>query len=295
MFNQIFGNYLVETKRITREQLEDVIALENTVRVKLGLIAVSEKLMTMKQADEINSLQAVMDRRFGDIAIEKGYLTDDQVVQLLKQQGNVYLVFVQALIDKNLMTLEEVETSLAEYQKKMGFTATDMDHLVSGDIVRTVGLFLPSNDELYTRLCGIAARTVVRIINSQAYVAKAYLVNEIHADNLALQTLEGDHRVISGFAGVGSSLLAVANPFAKEEFASVDMDALDSVGEFANCINGLFASELSKEGVEIDMQPPTFYENPVTIKGNEFCVFPMIIDGAELNYIVSIDSDFLAE
>ena len=106
MFDQIFGNFLVETGKITKEQLADVIAYESTVRVKLGLIAVAEKLLTNEQADEINQLQAIMDKRFGDIAVEKGYLTEDQVSNLLKKQGNIYMVFVQTLIDKKLMTLE---------------------------------------------------------------------------------------------------------------------------------------------------------------------------------------------
>lgn len=75
------------------------------------------------------------------------------------------------------------------------------------------------------------------------------------ADNFAMQAMEGDHYLISGFAGCSDSLLAIANPFAGEEFDAVDLDALDAVGEFTNCINGLFASELSKEGVDIDMLP----------------------------------------
>lgn len=53
MFDQIFGNYLVKTGRITKEQLSDVIESESKVRVKLGLIAVAEKLMTTEQADEV--------------------------------------------------------------------------------------------------------------------------------------------------------------------------------------------------------------------------------------------------
>ena len=34
MFDQIFGNYLVKTGRITKEQLSDVIESESKVRVK---------------------------------------------------------------------------------------------------------------------------------------------------------------------------------------------------------------------------------------------------------------------
>lgn len=291
MFDQIFGNYLVHAGRLTKEQFADVIAYESTVRVKLGLIAVAEKLMTEEQADEVNHLQAIMDKRFGCIAVEKGYLTEEQVGQLLKKQGNIYMIFVQTLIDKGFMTLEEIDEALKAYQEQQGFTHSDMDDLASGDIERTVKLFLPANTELNDRLCGIAVRTLIRVINSSAYVSKAYLVDELSADNLAMQTMEGDHKIVSGFAGSENSLLAIAVPFADEEFESVDLDALDAVGEFVNCINGLFATELSAEGVDIDMVPPAFYENPVVLRGKQFCVFPITIGDAVVNFILSVDSD----
>lgn len=291
MFDQIFGNYLVQAGKITREDLDAVIEYERTVRVKLGTIAVAEKLMTDKQAEEVNQLQAVMDKRFGDIAVEKGYLTDDQVGQLLKKQGNVYMVFVQTLIDKGIMTMDDIEEVLNEYQDEQGFTHSDMDDLVSSDIERIVKLFLPANTELHDRLCGVAIRTLIRLINSGAYVSKAFLVDQIVADNFAMQPMKGDYEIVSGFAGSQDSLLAIANPFAGEEFETVDLDALDAVGEFTNCINGLFASELSKEGIDIDMLPPEFYDHPITISGNQFCVFPITIGYNHINFILSIDSE----
>lgn len=291
MFDQIFGNYLVHAGRISKEQLAEVIEYESTVRVKLGLIAVAEKLITQEQADEVNQLQAIMDKRFGDIAVEKGYLTEEQVSQLLKKQGNIYMLFVQTLIDKGFMTLEEIDEALNVYQDDHGFTHSDMDDLVSGDVERTVRLFLPANTDINDRLCGIAVRTLLRVINSNAYVSKAYLVDELAADNFAMQAMKGDHNIISGFAGSGNSLLAIAKPFAEEEFECVDLDALDAVGEFTNCINGLFATDLSAEGVDIDMVPPEFYENPVTLKGNQFCVFPIAMGEDVVNFILSVDSD----
>ena len=290
MFDQIFGNYLVKTGRITKEQLSDVIESESKVRVKLGLIAVTEKLMTTEQADEVNNLQAIRDRRFGDIAVEKGYLTEAQVGSLLKKQGNIYMIFVQNLIDKGLMTLEQVDEALKIYQDQQGFTHSDMDDLVSGDVDRTVRLFLPSNTELCDKHCGIAIRTFLRIINSGAYVSKAYLTDTLKIDNFAMQQLAGDHNIYAGFAGIGNSLLTIANPFADEEFETVDLDALDAVGEFTNCINGLFASELGNEGVDMDMLPPAFYEKASRITGNQFCVSPIHVEEQEIFFILAIDS-----
>lgn len=222
--------------------------------------------------------------------MEKGYLTEAQVGSLLKKQGNIYMIFVQNLIDKGLMTLEQVDEALKIYQDQQGFTHSDMDDLVSGDVDRTVRLFLPSNTELCDKHCGIAIRTFLRIINSGAYVSKAYLTDTLKIDNFAMQQLTGDHNIYAGFAGIGNSLLTIANPFADEEFETVDLDALDAVGEFTNCINGLFASELGNEGVDMDMLPPAFYEKASRITGNQFCVFPIHVEEQEIFFILAIDS-----
>lgn len=292
MFDQIFGNYLVSLNKLTKEQLDEIISLEKTIRVKMGLLAVAEKLMTREQADEINQLQAIRDMRFGDLAVEKGYLTEEQIGSLLKKQGNIYMLFVQTVIDKGYMTLEEVEAALAQYQTENGFTHSDMDDLVSGEVDRTVRLFLPSNVSYYDRVCGVAIRTVIRLISSSAYVKKAYFTDEFQVEKLALQRVEGDHSLCTGFSADGDNLLTIADTYAHEEFGTVDLDALDSVGEFVNCINGLFASELSHENVSIDMLPPEFFDKGVTISGNQFCVFPIIIDGKEVSFILSVDSEF---
>ena len=85
--------------------------------------------------------------------------------------------------------------------------------------------------------------------------------------------------------------MSIAVPFAEEEFERVDLDALDAVGEFTNCINGLFATDLSSEGIDIDMVPPEFYENPVMLEGKQFCVFPITVGGSVVNFILSVDAD----
>ncbi|MBR4759775.1 MAG: chemotaxis protein CheX [Lachnospiraceae bacterium] len=295
MFDQIFGNYLVSSGFLTADELDETIEAEKEVRVKLGLIAVTEKLMTQEQADEVNQLQAVMDKRFGDIAVKKGYLTDEQVGRLLKKQGNIYMVFVQTLIDKGFMTLDEIDTMLKHYQSMEGLSTSEMDNLVSGDIDRVIDLFLPENNELGKKHCGIAIRTILRLISSSAYVSKAYLVDEITADNFAMQPLGGDHEIFAGFAGMENALLMIANPFCGEEFDAVDLDALDAVGEFMNCINGLFATELSNNGVEVDMLPPQYYENPCRIRGNQYIIFPIHIKEQVLNFVLAIDSQVEVE
>ena len=171
-------------------------------------------------------------------------------------------------------------------------THSDMDDLVSGDVDRTVRLFLPANSQFYDRVCGVAIRTVIRLISNSAYVKRAYFVDEYKVEKLALQKVDGDHKLCTGFAGAGDDLLVIADTYAQEEFGTVDLDALDAVGEFVNCINGLFASEMSHENISIDMLPPEFYDKGVTLSGKQFCVFPIVVQDKEISFILSVDSEF---
>ena len=49
MVDYILGNYLVDSGKLTEEQLKDTLDKQDSVRVKLGLIAVAEGMMTLEQ------------------------------------------------------------------------------------------------------------------------------------------------------------------------------------------------------------------------------------------------------
>lgn len=285
MINHLFGNYLVDSGCITSTQLEQVFETQKKVRVKLGLIAVSEKLMTTEQADEVNALQQIMDKRFGDIAVEKGYLTDEQVGRLLSLQGNAYLSFAQAITDNGFMELTAFEKAFGEYQKALEFTATDMDALKSGESDRIVPLFLPEGcDRMQVEHILIAIRSILRLLDSDAYIDKASFVSKLEVDNASAQSLKGEKEATLCLAGDGNSLLAVAEPFAKDTFEKVDLDALDAVAEFINCVNGMYASKIA-QSMGMDMLPPEYREKIGEIAEENMVVLPVFIKGCEIKLV----------
>lgn len=290
MFSHFFGSYLVSKKKITPEQFQVIKEAEKTARVKLGLIAVSEKLLTEQQADEINRAQATMDKRFGDIAIEKGYLTNSQLQDLLGLQGNSYMVFTQTVVDNGILTLSEVEKLLEEYQSDFHFTEYDIEALKSGDIDQIAPLFINTGKRVYDDLCSLAIRNIIRFIAPKLSLLPIRQETSYCFKHLAIQKLTGDHDIFSAFADNGNSLLTIASAFAKEDFTTMDEDAFDSVCEFINCINGLFASACSHEGIDIDMLPPSFSSEASISSANPFYVLPIQIEDSCIDYIISVDN-----
>lgn len=289
MFSLFFGNYLVKKNRITKQEYDSILENQKTTRVKLGLIAVAEGFLTTKQADEINQRQAVLDKRFGDIAVEKRYLTPSQVERLLSLQGNPYMLFTQSVVDKNIMTLDEVESELKAYKEDGNFSDDDIAALKSGDIDKITSVFVKVPNNLYFDLASLAVRNLNRFISTEIYLEKGYMTKEFKSSHVAIQELDGQHKIFTAFAGEGNSLLTIASTYGKEDFEEVDEDSYDSVCEFINIINGLFASKLSHEDIEVDMLPPDFRDNAVLTSEDEFYVLPMVIAGSPLNYIIGID------
>ncbi len=287
MVSSIVGNYLLDKGIISLEQFRDLLVEQQKARVKLGLIAVAEGLMTQEEAEKVNKLQAVMDKRFGDIAVEKKYLTEGQVETLLKKQGNAYLAFAQALENQQLMTVDQLEQYMLDFQRENQLTASDIEDLKSDDVDRILPLYMPVGSEDYLDAAGTAMRTVMRCVDTGVYPGKAYIAEKCEADNGALQFVEGAQSITCGMAGKGEAVLPVASIFGKEEFTEVNEDALDSVGELINCINGLYASAQSQKGISLELCPPEFSADISSLESEEMLVLPMHIKGQVVDFVIA--------
>lgn len=288
MFSQFFGHYLLENQKITAEQFSSCMNYIKANRVKLGLIAENEGLLTRNQANELNYLQMQSDKRFGDLAVEKGYLTDADVTYLLGRQGNPYLIFIQALEEGNVMTREEIDAALASFQNDLALSDEEMKAVQDGNIEGMLPAFMESEDPRYASLVGLTLRNIVRFVTSYIRMEKGSFVSSLKAKYIAYQHTTGDYDGFLGFVCNNDGILTLADGYAKEKFETVDEDSLDSVCEFTNCVNGLYATELSYQNISIDMQPPEFLFDG-TIEGEgEFFVLPLYIDGKHSDLIVKL-------
>lgn len=288
MVSIIVGTYLLEKGLLTYEQLNDLLAEQRRVRVKLGLIAVAEGLMMQEEADKINQMQASVDKRFGDLAVEQGYLTEGEVEALLKKQGNAYLVFAQALEDQQLMTVEQLEQYMMDFQMENQMTLSDMEDLKSGDVDRILPLYIPIGYEKYLDAVGTAVRTIIRSVDTELYPEKAFITSRCKAEHGAVQYIDGERRLSCGMVGRGRALLTIASVFAGEAFEEVNEDALDAIGELLNCISGIYASALSRGGVFVELYPPEFSEEISEIVSDEMLVLPLHIKGQKFYFAVAI-------
>lgn len=293
MFGIYFGKYLLDKAVITVSQYEEMLEEMKNARLRMGLLAVVDSLMTEEQAEMVNQLQQMQDRRFGDIAVEKGYLTEGQVESLLKKQGDQYLLFVQALIDHGYLTLEEIQKELKLYKKEERFSALDLDAIKSSDLDNIVPVFLkePSIPPVMKDYIALMARNVNRFIDTDLRLEQAEKINSISVPFMASQELTGEISYFVGITGDKDAVLAAASTFGKEEFEAIDMDSLDSVCEFINCNNGLYARKMSEEDIELELMPPAMYteETRIQTEGPMYKM-PMYISGKRLDLVICLEA-----
>jgi len=287
MVESIIGSYLVDSGRITQQQFRAALDKMDAVRVKLGLIAVSEGFMTFAQAEEVNRLQAICDKRFGDIAVEKGYLSDEQVGKLLKRQGDAYLAFIQALEDDKLITIGEVNNVMEEFKKNACLTNTELEDIKSDDVEKIVDVFLPEEAGAYKGLVGVAMKTLIRLVDRHASIVKVEM-KTVGADApMAVQELQGDGvKYINGFKEGNGALLTASCFFGQEDFETMNEDVLDAAAELMNCINGLYASSQSgNRGTFLELMPPQYAIEGVEYPDEAACVVTVQIDGRICEFV----------
>ena len=291
MFSQLFGKYLVEKGVMSQADYKDAVQKQLDVRVKLGTIAVADGLLTEEQAETINKLQKQFDKRFGDIAVEKGFLTDEQVSALLKKQGNPYMQFLEVLLDSGKVTISQMDTEFAAFQKDKGFSNEDMAALKKDDFEALVPIYAFSSKPYVTELVSLMLRNINRFVSRDFYIGKLEHVKELSYKCLAGQKTVGAHNICLALAGAEdtAAFVKVASAFAGETYTAVDEDTYDAVCEFINCNSGLFAAEQSKKNVELNMEPVFAYENQ-QVKGDVYAL-PIYIEDAELKLVIAVDSD----
>ncbi len=257
MFNQYFGNYLLEKKLIKPEELRMVLAEQKSVKVKLGVLAIDAGYMKAEQVDKIHQLQTAKDKKFGELAIEAAYLTEIQLTELLNAQKKSNSLLGQVLIERGLFSLEQYETVLSQYRADSQLSSDELKALENNDVTQIAEIFLKTlatdQDRIPRQYFELFLRNIVRFIDDEIRMETAVRVDSYRFDYLVTQGTVGDYCFFSGFAASEAVLAQFAAIYAEEQLNEMNELAIDALGEFMNCHNGLFLSQLAHKGIELDL------------------------------------------
>lgn len=288
MINRLFGNYLVEKQILSQDQLDDMLPVQKDFKAEAATIAVINKVLTSTAAQELLERIDTGNERFGETAIEAGYLTDEKLDEILTYQSNTFMKFVQSLLNRGIFRLEQIQSLLDEFQQKGEYSDAQLSSLIHDDLEECINIFVPLKSAQLKEFTLTLVQTIRRLIDSDAYLDKAYAARSLQLDKYACQMIVGDMHMKVYISAPDNNLLAIANHFTGDTYDAVDEDALDNVGEFINCVNGLFATNLSYDDVMIDMNSPEYSVDGPFISNEKLYVIPVHANGYNFRAILEI-------
>ncbi|MDE7476596.1 MAG: chemotaxis protein CheX [Lachnospiraceae bacterium] len=288
MINRLFGNYLVEKQKLTQEQLDSLLPVQKDFKAEVETIAVINKVLTSAAAQELLGKIDKNNERFGEAAIEAGYLTDEKLDELLNEQSNVFMKFVQSLLDKGIIHLEQINHLLDEFQQLGGYNDVQMVSLIQDDVEECVNIFVPLKSKPLKEYTLTLVQTIRRLIDSDVYLDKAYTSRSVQLNKYASQMIVGDMHMKIYISAPDDGMLAIANHFTGDTYNTVDEDALDNVGEFINCVNGLYATNLSYDETDIDINSPEYSMDGLFISNEKLYVVPIHANGYSFQTVIEI-------
>jgi hypothetical protein len=291
MFSHFFGNYLLNCRLIKPEQLRRILDLQESVHVKLGILAIDAGYMTADQVGRVNQLQAKMDKRFGEIAVEHGYLSEAQRSQLLGQQNKRHLLISQALIDQDILSFEQIEYVLSKYKQDSGLSEIEFEALKNNDVESIVAALVKmprlGDSGIYAQYFSLFIRNLIRFIDNDIYFERAAAIEQQPFDCLVYQAAEGGgYRFFTGFEGPEQAMVTFSAWHAKTVITDVDELAIDSLGEFLNIHNGLFLTSLSNELIELELMPPEFQRDGGLQSAGALYRIPFTLSFGSFNFFI---------
>lgn len=288
MLNRLFGDYLIKTKILSKSEVDGILPVASEISASVEVIAIIQKVLTVTQVTDVLSQIDRSRTRFGDAAVKRGLLTEDRLDQILTYQNNSFMVFVQILIDRKNIRYEQIPQLIDDFQRDGQYKDNQFTALLNNDLEQIVSIFVPLKNQHLKVLTVLLVKTFKRLIDKDMYLERAYTAKSLQLDSYAAQMVSGDIHYKLYLSGFSNNLLGIANYFTGATYTALNADALDNVSEFINCVNGQFATNVSYDDVEVDMNSPEYGLEGPYIGNSKLFVIPIHVNGFEIRAIYEV-------
>ena len=290
MLSQFFGNYLLNEKLVTPQQLVDGIQEVQKIHKKIGELAIRYGYLTKEQVEKIHIMQTEKDMRFGELAVVSGFMSQEELDKLLSLQHNDYELLCKILIDDNAITKEDCYHALQSFLEK--HKLGDLDNL---SLLQTTKINILINDfydltnlddaPIFMKYLTLLFNNITRFIGTDFTPQQEFLMTEPASEPLFYQKIVGEFSAYSAVYATKETLIAMASRYAEEEFTEYDEYVEASICDFLNLHNGVFTVNMSNEmQMELMLDPPT--EGKLDYSKTVYCI-PVSFPFGTLNFIIA--------
>ncbi len=269
---KFFGQFLLERGVVSREELLEALAIQDTRNLRLGDYALRRGYLSEAQSEQINRTQLTEDKRFGEIAVEKGILDEAQVQELLTLQQNDYLMLGEALLEVGKLERATLERELKTFKG-------DQEKYLTDEVIFPPGIKDPS---LLAVPIDLTAKMLIRIANVTSKIGEGERSARPPVERLITVAVEfsGDLEATYLLSLSEDIARKVALPMLGEDPGD-DLEAVvDSVRELCNVICGNSAAKFAQVGKRVEIGPPQMNEGPLPLH-DQAVLFPLhVAEGA---------------
>lgn len=245
MGSKFFGEFLIEKKVVTKEQLLKAVALARKANLLFGETARTMGLISHVDVERVHAAQRKEDLNFGDLCVKMGLLTMEEMKRVAEVQKKNRLHMGDALVTLNYIKAEDLPKLLAEY---------DVDQAPYYEPKALPSPTVP-NEDLWVLYADHAYNMFTRVIGLPFKPDQRSVVDGIDSnDTVVAMRMTGDAPcwfVLSVSANIRD---VIARTMMREEdISSEPREVLvDAVREFVNVICGSIASKVTQMGRKID-------------------------------------------
>jgi hypothetical protein len=251
---RFLGQYLLENRVITPEQLLGALAHQEKTNRKFGETAVSLGLLTEDQLGEVLALQRSEDVRTGEAAVRLGFLNAVHVDRVLRAQRNSHILIGEALVVTGAIDRDDLEEHVVRFQAEQDALKVTEQAPPGLD---PSGLGAPAVD--------LVAKFLLRVADTQVKVA-GWSSGALPArgDGALTARISFGGDVVGQVAMRAPRLICVtlAERMAGEHPGEDEEAILDGAREFLNVVAGNLAAAAARLGRKLDIHFPLLDDLP---------------------------------
>jgi CheY-specific phosphatase CheX len=250
---KFFGQYLVEQRVVSADQIRRAIELQDKRNLKFGDMAVQMGFITPRQIETAHRAQRSEDLPLGDMLVKLGFLTSFQREAVIARQKSQHLYIGEALVELGAITHDKLEHHLNEFK-------LDQAAFVTDDIEMPAEV--PHAD--FCRFCAdIAYKLLTRMAGIRHRPLPAQVVDALEGNDVVVSmNMLGTVNAMFIVSVSRDIMLTIAKSVLEVEDATPEPEEVlvDTVKEFANVVLGNVVAKSQVKGYKIEIVPPELIE-----------------------------------
>lgn len=292
MFSQFFGNFLLNQKLVTPEQLANGIQEVQKIHKKIGELAVRYGYLTPEQVEQIHISQTTQDKMFGELVVEYGYMNETEFEKLLSLQRNDYELLCKVLIDNQVLSKADCTHALDEFKSKYKLNDLDSLTLLQATKINILindffDLTQLDNATIFIKYLTLLFNNITRFIGSDFTPYREFLMTEPIDGKCFSQAITGPFGACSAVYASEETFIGMASRYAEEDFIEFDEYVQASICDFLNLHNGIFTVNMSNEmQMELMLEPPLEDSFKPDFSKTVYCI-PINFSFGTVNFVIT--------